>query len=127
MKNELHLETKEREAIAKYKEILINKYQDQIKEIFLYGSKAREDSRQDSDIDLLIVLANYNWKLGDKIRRIGYELDEEIEYKFSIIVLAEQKFENLKKEKYQFAQNIMKDGIAIWNTNPKYIQRLCEL
>ncbi|MEM7181716.1 MAG: nucleotidyltransferase domain-containing protein [Spirochaetota bacterium] len=113
MKNELHLETKEREAIAKYKEILINKYQDQIKEIFLYGSKAREDSRQDSDIDLLIVLANYNWKLGDKIRRIGYELDEEIEYKFSIIVLAEQKFENLKKEKYQFAQNIMKDGIAI--------------
>lgn len=109
----MELLPKEKEIITKYKDVLLRDYEDQIQNFILYGSKARGDANKESDIDILITLTNYDWKLGDKIRRIGYELDEEIEYKFSIIVLSESEFENQKREKYQFAHNVIRDGVMI--------------
>ena len=103
----------ERKIIYKYKEILIQRYPDYVQNIYLFGSKARGDFDEDSDIDILVTLKNYDWKLGDKIRRIGYELDEEIDSKFSIIVLPESEFQTLKQNRFQFIQNVIRDEVLI--------------
>lgn len=35
-------------------------YQDELIQLILFGSRARGDAKQDSDIDILIVLKNFN-------------------------------------------------------------------
>lgn len=107
------LDKNEKEAINKFKDILMKNYLNDIGNFYLFGSKARGDFHKNSDIDILITLKNYNWKLGDKIRRIGYELDEEIDYKFSIIIISESEFQTLKDNKYQFYMNVLNDGVII--------------
>lgn len=107
------LNKREFEIIQKYKNELEKNYSSEIGKFYLFGSKARGDFQQNSDIDILITLKNYNWKLGDKIRRIGYELDEDIEYKFSILILPESEFQSLKEKNYQFILNVLKDGVLI--------------
>lgn len=107
------LNSKEREIIRQYKNILMDQFPSNVQNFYLFGSKARGDFHDTSDIDILITLKNYDWKLGDRIRRIGYELDEEIDYKFSIMILPDTEFESLKKKNYQFIVNVLKDGVLI--------------
>ena len=46
----------------------------------------RGDSDDDSDIDVLVIAKESDWKFADKVREIGYALDEEIDYRLSIHV-----------------------------------------
>ncbi len=107
------LSKEELSILIQYKEILLNEYSHKIDSIILYGSKARGDFGEDSDIDLLISIKDYDWKMGDKIRRIGYSLDAGIDYKFSIIVVQNHILEKMKKEKYKFGINLVNDGIIV--------------
>ncbi|HMW08466.1 MAG TPA: nucleotidyltransferase domain-containing protein [Leptospiraceae bacterium] len=107
------LDSKETEALRKFKDTLIGVYSNEIAGFYLFGSKARGDFNKKSDIDILITIKTDDWKLRDKIRRLGYEFDEEIEYRFSILVLPESKFHYLKENKFQFALNILRDGVQI--------------
>ena len=61
----------------------------------------------------IITIKTDDWKLRDKIRRLRYEFDEDIEYRFSILVLPESKLDYLQKNNFQFAVNILRDGILI--------------
>ncbi|MGQ9632006.1 MAG: nucleotidyltransferase family protein [bacterium] len=47
-----------KELIAKIKKHLIARYNDSIKKVIVYGSFARGDATEDSDIDLAIVIAD---------------------------------------------------------------------
>jgi predicted nucleotidyltransferase len=44
------------EILNKVKQSLVNLYQDQLETIILYGSQARQDAKQFSDIDILVIL-----------------------------------------------------------------------
>ena len=51
----LNKDTKENEAIKEFVQALKSKYKDRIRRIILFGSYAREDYDEESDIDILIV------------------------------------------------------------------------
>lgn len=100
-------------AVTNFKRNLFTLYPQEVVAIYLYGSKARGDFHKSSDIDILIIIRSDDWKTGDRIRRIGYEMDEDIDYKFSIMVIPEKKFQYLQTNQFQFALNIIKDGILL--------------
>lgn len=102
-------------GVKKIKETLNRVYSNEIASFYLFGSKARGDFNKKSDIDILIIIKTDDWKLRDKIRRLGYEFDEDIEYRFSILVLPETKFDYLQKNNFHFALNVLRDGILIRN------------
>ena len=68
--------------------------------------KARGDATKESDIDVLVITFSSNWKTGDKIRDIGYELYDEIKYKLSIQVIPKAHFDYLRQNNFQFVENI---------------------
>ncbi|HEX5418248.1 MAG TPA: nucleotidyltransferase domain-containing protein [Chloroflexota bacterium] len=45
-----------RSALSELKEALVKIYDDRLRGVYLYGSYARGDYREDSDVDVLIVL-----------------------------------------------------------------------
>ncbi|MHB1335378.1 MAG: nucleotidyltransferase domain-containing protein, partial [Candidatus Humimicrobiaceae bacterium] len=76
----INLKDNERKALQELKERLLKKYPEV--EIILYGSKARGDSDEESDIDLLILVESLiNTKLEEEIFHISYQ----IELKFEVI------------------------------------------
>lgn len=80
-----HLNHIEEEVITKFKKLLSQRLGDNLKNILLYGSKARGDYNYDSDIDILVVADTVNPDVKDIIRDIV--LDIQLEYGLPIAVL----------------------------------------
>lgn len=109
----MKLTVREKKAIEKFTQALKDKFPDEISKVIIFGSKARGNSRKRSDIDILVIIAQDDWRIGDKIREVGYESDESIDYKFSIQVIPESHIKYLEDHDFQFARNIEKDGVVI--------------
>ena len=100
---------KYRKAVDEFVEKVLDKYSDRIDSIILFGSVARGEAKEESDIDILVI-----WK-GDEaegwraMTGLAFDvlLDEE-EY-ISVKVLG---LEDLKAEN-PFIENVMREGIKI--------------
>ena len=79
-----YLNQVEEEAITKLKTLLIQKLGNSLKSVLLYGSKARGDYSNDSDIDILIVADTVTPNIKDIIR--DTVLDVQLEYSLPISV-----------------------------------------
>jgi predicted nucleotidyltransferase len=65
------LTPQERQAVDAFVQSLRQQYPDRIKQIILYGSKARGDSHPDSDIDVLILVDDDHWRFSHAIGKIA--------------------------------------------------------
>jgi len=79
----------------------------------LFGSRVRGDFSPDSDIDILLVVKNYNLQVEKKISEILFEIDPYYDFKISPVVYSE--FEYRKNEEMEsfFVENINKEGISL--------------
>ena len=100
------------------KEDLINGlaeiFSDNILAIILYGSVARNENTDESDIDIAIIVKNeMDDATKEQFIRWSAELDLRYDRVFSIIDIQE---ENMKKwgNVLPFYQNIQKEGIVLW-------------
>lgn len=103
----------EEKVLLKFKRKVSESFPDKVVKILLYGSKARGDYNLNSDIDIIVITNVSDWHIGDEIRKIGYNLDTAIDYKFSIQVIPESHIKYLLENKFQFMKNILNDGIAV--------------
>jgi predicted nucleotidyltransferase len=73
MSNSLdHLLTREeRQAVDAFIRALHRQYPDRIQGVILFGSKARGDSHPDSDIDILILVDDDDWRFSHAISRLA--------------------------------------------------------
>ncbi len=83
--------------------------------IILFGSRARNDAREDSDWDLLIILDKEKRDVSDiekyacPFMELGYELNAEI----NPILYTQKEWD--KRGFTLFHHNIEKEGIDIWH------------
>ena len=91
---------------------LKNALGERIEKVVLYGSQARGDARDGSDIDVLIVLKD-DFKYGVMLRktsRIVAKLSLDNDVVISRAFASRQQYE---KSKMPFLMNVRRDGIAI--------------
>lgn len=109
------LTTKEEEVVYLFYDRIMESFKENINSLYLFGSKARGDSNPNSDIDLLVISYEDNWRLVDKIRIVGYEMDQVIDYKLSIIVMPKEKIDYLHEHGFSFAKTDFSEGVALKN------------
>ena len=99
--------------LQKVKQSLSKFYQDQLEKIILYGSQAREDATEYSDIDILVVLksAINPYDEIDKTSEIIADLCLEYDVVISRHFISSEKFNN---QNTPFIYNVKKEGIIIW-------------
>jgi predicted nucleotidyltransferase len=83
-------------------------------EIILYGSRARKDSRVQSDWDFLVLLNGpVDDERTDKIRHRLYEIEWESDEVLCCIVRNRQEWNSPLWKNMPFRQNVEHEGIAL--------------
>jgi len=118
---DVQLDKHQREAITLYLSLLNQKYKGQILEVILYGSVARGELNEESDIDLLIVTANGDQELRDEISMACYDIILQTEVIISPLVMDENTYEWHKKYRDPLYNNVRKDGIDLWRKKPEFL------
>lgn len=103
-------------VLTKVKKAAQQLYGDKLNRIILYGSYARGDNREESDIDVMILL---NCDSGEikRLRSLTAEMASDISLEedvfLSILLRDKEYFEN-NLEFLPFYQNIEREGIAVY-------------
>ncbi len=79
--------------LKELKEKISKKYH--INEMRLFGSTGRGDRREDSDIDVLIILPNVNRQIEENLFDIAYDLELEHDCIIDLIVLSDDAVKGL--------------------------------
>jgi predicted nucleotidyltransferase len=105
--------TDEDRILREFREKIELRFPGQIERVLLFGSMARGDATAESDIDVLVIVTFDDWKKTDEIRAIGYSLDLDIGSRLSIQVLPSSHVDYLRRNGYQFIQNVERDCVAV--------------
>ena len=95
------------EIAQKFADSIKSKY---VEQIILFGSVARGEDNNDSDIDILII-SSYGRKIEPKISDEVFKIIMEDEELISAHVMSKNKIEKIKD--YSFIKNVKKDGIIL--------------
>ncbi len=107
------LNTKEKKAIAELLLKLKVIYGLRLEKIILYGSKARGDADQESDIDILVLIKDMQSRFTES-RRIN-TITNEIDLKYDLFISAipvDTQFFQVAGD-LPFYYNVMSEGIAL--------------
>ena len=89
-------------------------FEGNIKMIILYGSVARNEPKDDSDIDIAIIIKNdMAENTQEQFIRWSADMDIRFDKVFSIIDIQEEKLEQWGNV-LPFYKNVQKEGIVLW-------------
>lgn len=81
--------------------------------LFLFGSRARLEGHEDSDVDVLVLLPKEDNGLKIKIWDAAYAIFDKTGIYLSPLVLSDGQFKQLKNRERLIASEIERDGIAL--------------
>ena len=81
--------------------------------LILYGSHARGQERDDSDVDLVVILPDdlHTPSIENAVREVIYEFADRTELFLSVMVLSETQAS--KYNRFPIHKNIEKEGISV--------------
>jgi len=106
-----NLKPNEIEALQELKETLAREFR--LVELRLFGSKARGDSRRESDIDVLIVLEELNRGIRKRVSAICCDLSIDHHILIAPILYSRSEFASDLTRVTPFYQNVESEAVTI--------------
>lgn len=107
-------ETQEKQSAEVLVEKLIAQFGEQILVIVLFGSRARGDAHDESDMDILIIMSEVDSKTRRQIRFLATEIWLEHGIFLSTYILSLTHWRELQKLSTALYQNIREDGLVLF-------------
>lgn len=106
------LTKKERDGIKAAVETLKREFP--VDQVILFGSKARGDSNEHSDIDLLLITSRpLHWKEEKVVIETLFEIGMEYDVIFSPLFASREEWEGALFRKFPVYNDIMRDGAIV--------------
>jgi len=111
----LKLQGRYQKALTVFRDRVVKELSDSIDAIVVYGSVARGEAGEDSDIDLLIV--GRDREIRRRVSEISYEIDYENKFETFItpIYFTREEFEHRVKVGSPFVYQVLEDGVALYD------------
>jgi predicted nucleotidyltransferase len=116
-----HLTPNERAGLAAFIHRLHQDYGANLLRVILFGSKARGDFDDQSDLDVLVVVHMSDedyWQHWRRIVDMAWEVELAYSLVISSIIKNEHDYTKLCEHRSLLARNIERDGIALWTMSP---------
>jgi len=108
---DMQIQRNYREAVEEFVRRVLGRYKDKIESIILFGSVARSEAKEDSDIDILIVVKKEDFKLRRALIGVAFDILLETGKDISVKVLSKNEFED--RRNFSFLRNIISEGVKL--------------
>ena len=108
---DMQIQRRNREAVGEFVRRVLERYKDKIESIILFGSVARGEAKENSDIDVLIVVKKEDFKLRRALIGVAFDILLETGKDVSVKVLSKNEFED--RQNFSFLRNIISEGVKL--------------
>lgn len=108
-----YLTSQETSAVEEFVRQLYHEYDQHIEQTIFFGSKARGDSRPDSDIDILIIVDEENWTLRNTVSDIASDVSLEYGVLLNPRIIGKRRWERMARHRFGLYENIEREGILL--------------
>ncbi|HEV8715198.1 MAG TPA: nucleotidyltransferase domain-containing protein [Candidatus Binatia bacterium] len=109
----MRLTHEEQAWLDAYRQILAEQFPGLVQRIIIFGSKAKGTATPDSDLDVLVIIREGDWRLKDALAAPGYDLVIGTDVVPSILVYTEQEWEDRRRLRAPFWQAVDRDGVTV--------------
>jgi predicted nucleotidyltransferase len=105
----------DRSIILELKKRLPAQVRDRIRKVVAFGSRARGEDSEDSDLDLLILVDRKAPEIEGKIEDVAYQVMWDYDFKpiLSIKLFTESSYLDRVREGFSFYKNIEREGVPL--------------
>jgi len=103
----------ERHAIKRFGDDVKNCLGDHVVRMSVFGSKVRGDSRETSDIDVLVIVKERSLRVMDQIAGITSDLNVEYGLSISPVVFSEQEYDVNSRMASPFSLAVREEGLPL--------------
>jgi len=112
--SDMQIQEEYQEAVKEFVRRAREKYEDKIDSIILFGSVAREEAKEDSDIDILVVVNERDIEDMKEINGIAFEVSMEFSQSISPKIYAVNEIVNRLEIGAPFINEVLKDGVPLY-------------
>jgi predicted nucleotidyltransferase len=109
--NMIRLTPSDQQALREFVAYLYQSLPGKVERVALFGSKAREDSQPDSDIDVLVILSQEDRELRREILRQAARLSLDHDVLLSPRVIGAERWERMRG--FSLYQNVLRDAAGL--------------
>lgn len=108
-----HITTQDRRAIGVLVQRLLLEHSNDILYVKLFGSKARGDDKLHSDIDILVVVTDDDWRLKHKLRTLGARVSLNTDVLFNLYVIDQERWTWMGEVDHPLYRQISDEGVDL--------------
>ena len=110
----LKLSLREKEAVQRFLAAVRSLYEEKIQRAALFGSKVRRNSKKYSDVDILLIVTDDDWKFRKAVNNISSDIELKYDVLLDVRVISAARWQYYAEIQSGLYQNISKDAVPIW-------------
>lgn len=100
-------------ALQSYKRRLIERFGDRVQRVALFGSWARGEATERSDVDVLVLITGLTWQEEIEAARLVADVCTETDVWLSPTIYSEKRFRYLLSIESPFARAVDREGLFV--------------
>lgn len=102
-------------AARRFRELLAERFGSRLCEVRVFGSRARGDFHEESDLDLFVMVDDDETALLRRTVAVATEVMREQELPFALtpLVMTREHFESLRSRELRLAHDILAEGVPV--------------
>ena len=107
------LPEQERRAIEAFLKRVRQAYPQRVKQMSLFGSKARGDSHAASDIDILLIVDEEDWHFRHAISDIAADVSLAHDVLIEPRVIGQARWDEMRRHRFALYENVQAEGVGL--------------
>jgi predicted nucleotidyltransferase len=105
--------TREREALAAFRDWVRDRFGERVSDLRLFGSRARGEGHEESDLDVLVVVDGLTWREEREIAQHRGDLLTQHGVWVAPFAVSRERFEQLRRRERRIVSEIDRDGVPV--------------